>query len=57
MGSDPMRTELVREARLELARLAALEPKSSASTNSATLASGRSVYQRVWIQAVAAPLS
>ena len=30
--------QLVRKARLELARLAALEPKSSASTNSATFA-------------------
>ncbi len=29
---------LVRKERLELSRLAALEPKSSASTNSATLA-------------------
>ncbi len=29
---------LVREERLELSRLTALEPKSSASTNSATLA-------------------
>ncbi len=29
---------MVRKERLELSRLAALEPKSSASTNSATLA-------------------
>ncbi len=31
---------LVRKERLELSRLAALEPKSSASTNSATFACG-----------------
>ena len=31
---------MVREERLELSRLAALEPKSSVSTNSTTLARG-----------------
>ena len=41
---------MVREERLELSRLAALEPKSSASTNSATLAksinlNNRGLYQ------------
>ncbi len=35
---DWVRMTLVRKARLELARVAPLEPKSSASTNSATLA-------------------
>ena len=33
---DNVKKEMVREARLELAHLAALEPKSSASTNFAT---------------------
>ena len=33
-----VRKTLVRKERLELSRLAALEPKSSASTNSATFA-------------------
>ena len=32
---------MVREERLELSRLSTLEPKSSASTNSATLAFNR----------------
>lgn len=34
---------MVREERLELSRVAPLEPKSSASTNSATLAMARLV--------------
>ena len=38
MKSNPNLARVVRKARLELARLAALEPKSSASTNSATFA-------------------
>ena len=35
---------MVRKERLELSRLAALEPKSSASTNSATLAGSHEIY-------------
>ena len=34
---------MVRKERLELSRLATLEPKSSASTNSATLANGQQI--------------
>ncbi|MDB5973749.1 MAG: hypothetical protein JWR07_509, partial [Nevskia sp.] len=34
----PRLPSVVRKERLELSRLAALEPKSSASTNSATIA-------------------
>ncbi len=37
---------MVRKERLELSRLAALEPKSSASTNSATSARTRAVPTR-----------
>jgi hypothetical protein len=38
MGSMMNSNALVRKERLELSRLSALEPKSSASTNSATFA-------------------
>ena len=38
----------MRAKRLELIRLAALEPKSSASANSATGASTHKVYHRLW---------
>ena len=38
MGTNQKKERVVREERLELSRVAPLEPKSSASTNSATLA-------------------
>ena len=38
---------VVRKERLELSRLAALEPKSSASTNFATSAVERALYGKV----------
>ncbi len=39
---------MVRAGRLELPRLSTLEPKSSASTNSATLAQEAAHYIRTW---------
>ena len=38
MNEAPFRTKVVRKERLELSRVAPLEPKSRASTNSATFA-------------------
>src|SRR5690554_7624399 len=38
MGTNQKKERVVREERLELSRVAPLDPKSSASTNSATLA-------------------
>ncbi len=38
MGINQEKERVVREERLELSQVAPLEPKSSASTNSATLA-------------------
>jgi hypothetical protein len=40
---------LVRKERLELSRLAALEPKSSASTNSATFALSAPSFRAYYI--------
>ncbi len=43
VGFTPAANRLVRKERLELSRVAPLEPKSSASTNSATFAKSLSI--------------
>jgi hypothetical protein len=40
----------VRKERLELSRVSPLDPKSSASTSSATFALGRCLSGRTWMQ-------